>query len=370
MVGKDYYSVLGVTRDASVGDVKKAYRNLARKYHPDVNVHDPDAEERFKEATEAYEILSDPEKRQAYDTYGTVRPGGGGFGGFTDFGGFGAFDDIFEVFFGDTRGARGGPKRGSDLATEIEIDFEEAVFGAERKVEVVRLTTCDACQGTGAKSGTSASTCRTCGGAGRVRSVQQTVFGSFSRTSGCPTCSGTGQVIETPCSECTGQGRRNVAEEIPVEVPAGIPDGATLVAGGKGESGHLGGRAGDFYIKVNVKPHPVFARQEDNIFTQLRISITQAALGAEILVPTLHGEEALKIPVGTQTGTRFTLKGKGVPHMRRRGNGDQIVEAVIETPKRLTKEQKQLIKLLAESFGENNKSKQPVKARLKKLLHG
>ena len=372
MAGKDYYGVLGVSRDASQTDVKKAYRSLARKYHPDVNVHDPAAEEKFKEATEAYEVLSDPEKRRTYDTFGTARPGpgAGGFGGFTDFGGFGGFDDIFDVFFGDTRRAQSGPRRGADLSVELEIDFEEAAFGAARTIDVMRMAACESCQGTGAAPGTSSTTCRTCGGPGRVRSVQQTVFGSFSRTSTCPACAGTGQMIEEPCTDCAGAGRSNITEKISLDIPEGVPDGATLVVPEKGESGALGGRTGDLYVAIHVKRHKVFHREGDDIYSQLPISITQAALGADVLVPTLHGEEPLKIPAGTQTGHQFRLKSKGVPHMRRRGAGDQVVEVLIETPKRLNREQKQLLKLLADSFGEDHDSKEPMAAKLKKLLHG
>lgn len=368
MAGTDYYGVLGVSRDASAGDVKKAYRSLARKYHPDVNVHDPEAEGKFKEATEAYEVLSDPEKRRMYDTFGTVRQGGPG--GFSDFGGFGAFDDIFDIFFGETRQAHTGPRRGTDMAVEVEIAFEEAAFGIEKTIEVSRLGTCDTCEGTGAAPGTSASTCGTCGGAGRVRSVQQTVFGSFSRTGTCPACGGSGQTIEAPCQDCLGNGRRQMSETIALEVPAGMPDGATLRIPGRGESGHLGGHPGDLYVTVHVTPHKTFHREGDDIWTQLPISITQAALGADVLVPTLHGEEHLKVPAGTQAGTHLRLKAKGVPHVRGRGTGDQIVEVLIQIPKRLTKEQKQLLGLLAEAFGEDHKSKEPVAAKLKKLFKG
>lgn len=370
-VAKDYYTVLGVTRDASDKDVKKAYRSLARKYHPDVNVHDPEAEEKFKEATEAYEVLSDPEKRRMYDTFGTVRPAaGGGFGGSTDFGGFGGFDDIFDAFFAETRTARTGSRPGADLSTELEIEFEQAAFGVTKEIEITRLATCETCAGTGAAPGTSAATCPTCRGAGTVRSVQRTVFGSFSRTATCPTCGGAGQVIEEPCPDCGGRGRRNVAEKISLDVPAGVPDGATLRVPGRGESGYRGGRTGDLYVVIRIKPHKVFHREGDDIWTRLPVSITQATLGADVLVPTLHGEEHLKIPAGTQGGTQFRLKGKGVPHVRRRGAGDQIVEAVVETPKKLTKEQRQLLKLLADSFGEDHESKEPVVAKLKKFFHG
>lgn len=368
MAAKDYYAVLGVSRDAQSSDVKKAYRRLARKFHPDINVHDPEAEERFKEATEAYEVLSDPEKRRMYDTFGTVRPGAGGFGDFTDFGGFGAFDDIFETLFGGARRPRTGPRRGADLAAELEIDFEEAVFGATKEISVTRLVTCESCGGSGAAPDTSATTCSTCGGVGRLRTVQQTVFGSFSRTSTCALCGGSGQVIEEPCSDCGGQGRRDTDEKISLDVPEGIPAGATLRLVGRGESGYLGGSSGDLYVTVNVMPHKFFRREGDDIYTQLPVSITQAALGADVLVPTLHGEEPLQVPAGTQTGARFRLKGKGVPHMNRRGTGDQIVEAVVATPKKLSKEQRQLLGLLARSFGEDHQSKEPVVAKLKKLF--
>ncbi len=370
MPDKDYYSILGVSRDASEAQIKKAYRGLARKYHPDVNVHDPEAEAKFKELSEAYEVLSDAEKRRMYDTFGTVRPTAGPDFGFGGFGGFGAFDDIFDAFFGETRAARTGPRPGGDLSVELTIDLEEAVFGAKKKVKINRLRTCKTCAGSGVAEGSSAMTCPTCSGAGRVRSVQQTMFGSFARTATCPQCGGSGQVIEHPCPDCEGQGRRMTAETIQVEVPAGIPEEASLRVAGKGESGYRGGRSGDLYVLIHVQPHKLFHRQADHVFTQLPISITQAALGAELKVPTLHGDETLKIPAGTQAGSQFRLKGKGVPHLRGRGTGDQIVEIAIEIPKRLSKEQRQLLGLLAQTFGEDHNSKEPMSAKLRKLFQG
>ncbi len=370
MAAKDYYSILGVARDASEAQIKKAYRALARKYHPDVNVHDPEAEEKFKEVSEAYEVLSDSEKRQMYDTFGTVKPTGPDLGGFTGFGGFGAFDDIFDAFFGETRTQRTGPRGGANLSVELTIDLEEAVFGASKKIKVNRLITCPTCEGSGAAPGSSAVTCPTCSGAGRVRSVQQTIFGSFARTATCPQCGGSGQVIENPCPECEGQGRTMKTETIEVEVPAGIPEEATIRVPGKGESGFRGGRPGDLYVLVHVRPHKLFHREGDDIWTELGISITQATLGADIKVQTVHGDETVKIPPATQTGARFKLKGKGVPHLRGRGTGDQVVEVVVETPKKLTNEQRRLIELLAETFGEDHKSKEPMSAKLRKLLRG
>ncbi|RJQ51759.1 MAG: molecular chaperone DnaJ [Actinobacteria bacterium] len=370
MADRDYYSILGVSRDASDAEIKKAYRSLARKYHPDVNVHDPEAEEKFKQATEAYEVLCDADKRRVYDTFGTAKPGAGGFGGFSGFGGFGAFEDLFDVFFGESRASATGPRPGADLSVELTVDFEEAVFGTTKKVKVTRLSTCETCAGSGAAEEGGVAACSTCGGLGRVRSVQQTVFGSFAHTSTCPRCSGTGQVIESPCPDCEGQGRTTVTDKIEVEVPSGIPGGATLRVPGKGESGYKGGRPGDLYVLVHVRPHELFHREGDDVWAQLPITVTQAALGAQLTVPTLHGETTLKVPAGTQTGTQFRLKNKGVPHIRGRGTGDQVIEVVVETPKRLSKEQRRLLKLLGDSFGEDHDAREPVSAMLRKLLQG
>ncbi len=356
----DYYEILGVSRSATQDEIKKAYRQLARKYHPDVNKDDPGTEAKFKEINEAYEVLSDPDKRRNYDMFGTAKGSafGGGFDDSSVFGGFeGPFGDIFDMFFGNwqNQGARAksSAQRGSDLSLELTVDFEEAVFGAEKEVEIGRLISCQACNGSGLEPGTSPETCPTCRGAGEIRSEQRTVFGTFVRTAACPKCQGTGRIITSPCKECNGQGRKPVHEKIKVEVPAGVDNGVTLKLGGKGEAGLRGGRPGDLYVMLHVKPHPVFERRGVDLYCQLPITFTQAAIGSEVKVPTLEGFETIKIAPGTQTGTNFKLKGKGVPSLHYKTRGDIIVQAVIETPQKLTEKQKQLLIEFAHESGED-----------------
>ncbi|MBE0448453.1 MAG: molecular chaperone DnaJ [Actinobacteria bacterium] len=358
MSHKDYYSILGVSRDALQDEIKKAYRNLARRYHPDVNRDDPEAESKFKDISEAYEVLSDPDKRRQYDMFGTAK-GGPAFGGFEDLSGFGnfesAFSDVFDMFFGDwqrqgTR-SRSSAQRGSDLNLELTIDFEEAVFGADKEVEIGRLVSCVTCSGTGVKPGASPEICMGCHGVGEVRSEQRTVFGTFIRTTTCPKCSGVGKVITNPCKDCNGQGRKPVHEKIKVDIPAGVDNGVTLKLPGKGEAGLRGGRVGDLYVTLYVNPHPIFERQGSNLFCQFPITFPQAALGAEVQVPTLEGFEKIKVPAGTQTGTTFKIRGKGVPSLHQRTRGDIIVQVVIETPHRLTERQRELLHELARELG-------------------
>lgn len=358
MSQRDYYEILGVSKSASQEEVKKAYRSLARKYHPDINRDDPEAESKFKEINEAYECLSDPDKRQRYDTFGSAK-GGPAFGGFEDFSNFGgfesAFGDIFDVFFGGWQNqgakARSSAQRGSDLSLELTVEFEEAVFGADKEVEIGRLVGCDTCNGTGLEPGTSPEVCPSCNGQGQIRSEQRTVFGAFVRTTTCPKCRGVGQIITNPCKDCNGQGRKPVHETIKVEIPAGVDNGVTLKLSGKGEAGLRGGRAGDLYVMLHVKPHQVFERQGNDLFCQFPITFPQAALGTEVQVPTLEDFEKIKIPAGTQTGTTFRIKGKGVPSLHSRTRGDIIVQAVIETPRKLTEKQKDLLHELAREMG-------------------
>lgn len=355
-MARDYYEILGVPRGATDAEIKKAYRKLAREFHPDVNRHDPEAEAKFKEANQAYEVLSDPGKRSQYDQFGHVGRGmgGEGFGGFggEDFG----FENIFDMFFGDV-GGRAGRRRanedGSDYLIGAEITFEEAAFGGEKEVELVRAATCGECAGSGAAKGTTPAVCKTCGGRGMVNITQRTILGNFTQTAKCPDCGGTGQVITTPCKVCRGEGRVSLKDKIGVKIPAGVMDGIRLRVPGKGEAGRRGGATGDLYVEIAVKPHPLFTREADDVHLKLPLAFTQAALGCEIEIPTLEGKEMIKIPHGTQSGARMTLKSKGVHHLKRRGRGDQVVEIVVETPTNLTEKQRRLLEELAELRGED-----------------
>jgi molecular chaperone DnaJ len=352
MAGKrDYYDVLGVGRNASDDEIRRAYRRKAREYHPDVNSA-PDAADRFREVKEAYEVLSDQQKRAMYDRYGhdTER-----MGGFDDFGGLGGFDDLINEFFGfgtRARAARQAPARGRDLQVDMTLAFEEAIFGATKELEVPRWETCDKCDGSGAEPGTRPITCVQCGGAGEVRQSQQTgFFGQFVTVVACPRCQGTGEVINTPCSKCHGRRRIHGSKTLSVEIPAGVNDDTRIRLTGEGDAGERGGPPGNLYVNIHVKPHEYFQRQENDIYLELPINIAQAALGDEVKVPTLHGEEALRIPAGTQTGQSFRLRGKGVPYLRREGRGDQIVHIFVVTPTDLTDRQKELLKELSKTLG-------------------
>ena len=351
MSKRDYYEVLGVSRDVDAKELKKAYRKLAMKYHPDRNPDDKDADAKFKEATEAYEILGDQQKRAAYDQYGHAgvdpNAGGGGFGG-----GGANFSDIFGDVFGDIfgggggRGGRGGPQRGSDLRYTMELSLEEAVRGIEKKIRVPTLTSCETCDGSGAKPGTSPKTCGTCGGAGQVRMQQ----GFFSVQQTCPTCRGQGTMIEDPCNSCHGRGVKEETKTLSVKIPPGVDTGDRIRLSGEGEAGAMGGPAGDLYVQVSVKEHELFHRDGRNLYCDVPISIVDAALGGELEVPTLDGRVKLKIPAETQSGKLFRLRGKGVTPVRGGTAGDLLCRVQVETPVNLTSDQKDLLMKFQESL--------------------
>lgn len=347
MSKRDYYEVLGVSKNASAEDIKKAYRKLAREYHPDVNKA-TDAEEKFIEVKEAYDVLSDDQKKAAYDQFGHagVNQQGGMGGGFdgADFGGFG---DIFDMFFGGSGGRRrnpNAPRQGSDLQYTMTIEFKEAIFGKSTEVTIPKEETCTTCRGTGAKPGTQPETCAVCKGVGEVEVQQQTPFGRIVNRRPCSNCQGRGKVIKDRCGECHGAGRVRKNKKISVTIPAGVDDGSQLRVSGEGEGGYNGGPAGDLYIVLRVKGDKFFERQGDDIYCEVPINFAQAALGDEIEVPTLESKAKLKIPAGTQTGTFFRLKEQGVPRLRRSGRGDQHVRVNIVTPKKLTERQKDLLR--------------------------
>ncbi|MGB4148476.1 MAG: molecular chaperone DnaJ [Tepidanaerobacteraceae bacterium] len=366
MAKRDYYEVLGVSREATEDEIKKAYRKLARKYHPDVNKEDKDAAEKFKEINEAYEVLKDPEKRARYDQFGHAGVGQGGFdagdfGGFGGFGGFGdfgsdIFDDIFDIFGGSFgRSRRRGPTRGADIRYDLEITLEEAAFGAEKEIEIFRMESCKNCNGTGAKPGTMPKTCPSCGGSGQVRRVQNLGPMQFTNVTTCTNCGGRGTIIEEPCPKCHGRGQSKVGRKIKIKVPAGVDTGSQLRMSGEGEPGELGGPPGDLYVVIRVKPHKLFVRQGDDLIYQAPISFVQATLGDEIDVPTLEEKVKLKIPEGTQPGTRFRLRSKGIPHLRGYGRGDLIVQVEVVIPKKLNDKQKELLVKFAKISGEDIK---------------
>jgi molecular chaperone DnaJ len=357
---RDYYEVLDVPRDASKDDMKKAYRRLAREYHPDVN-NDPNASERFKEINEAYEILSDDRMRATYDRFGHAgiqNGGSGGFGGFE--GGFGGVADIFEEFFGSAFGGRrrrSGPRRGADLRYDLTISFEEAVFGAEQEIEVVRPEICDACNGSGAEPGSQPIACTTCNGSGEVRRVQQSILGSFVNVSTCPTCQGTGELIPDLCKTCDGRKQIQKSRTLKVKIPAGVDNDTQIRLSGEGAPGIGGGPPGNLYVLLHVKKHKYFQRRGNDIWLDLKINVAQAALGDEVTIPSIDGEETLNITPGTESGKVYTVRGRGVPHLdrsgrgRRIGRGDQHVLIQVATPKNLTEEQKRLLQELSRTLG-------------------
>ncbi|HEY6131353.1 MAG TPA: molecular chaperone DnaJ [Halioglobus sp.] len=355
MSKRDYYEVLGVSKGADEKDIKKAYRREAMKHHPDRNPDDPEAEGKFKEATEAYDVLMDSRKRAAYDQYGHagVDPGMGG-GGFSG----GNFSDIFGDVFGDIFGggrSRGGPQRGSDLRYTLDISLEQAVKGTTVEIRVPSLSTCETCDGSGAKKGSSPTTCGTCGGIGQVRMQQ----GFFQVQQTCPSCRGRGKTITEPCGTCRGQGRVEKTKTLSVKVPPGVDTGDRIRLSGEGEAGPEGGPTGDLFVQMSVRQHPIFERDGKDLYCEVPITIVDAALGGELEVPTLDGRVKLKIPPETQTGKLFRLRGKGVKPVRGGGVGDLLCRAVVETPVKLNKEQKVLLEKLRSSLGEGGKTQSP-----------
>ena len=349
---RDFYEVLGVPRDASDEDLKRAYRKMALKYHPDRNPGDKEAEERFKECSAAYQILSDPEKRAQYDRFGAAAFDGqaGGFdfsGGFEDI-----FSGIFGDFFGQTRGGggrgRSRARRGDDLRYNLDLGFEEAAFGCEKTIAVPRMATCESCDGDGAKPGTKPKTCTGCRGSGQVRFQQ----GFFSIAKTCGQCSGQGTIIADPCPKCQGQGVVRRTQNLSVKIPAGVDTGSRLKLRGEGEAGGGGGPAGDLYVVIRVREHALFRREDSDVICDIPLSFPQAALGADIEVPTIEGKHKMRIPPGTQSGALFRLKGKGIADLRGYGRGDHVVRVVVETPRKLTKRQQELLEEFAKSSGQ------------------
>jgi molecular chaperone DnaJ len=355
MSKRDYYEVLGVSKSASKDEIKKAYRKLSKKFHPDIN-KEPGADEKFKEVKEAYEVLSDDQKRAHYDQFGHVDPNQG-FGGGADFGGgFGGFEDIFNSFFGGGGGRRrdpNAPRQGADLQYTMTLKFEEAVFGKETDIEIPREEECDTCDGSGAKPGTKVNTCNHCHGSGQISVEQNTPFGRIVNRRVCHHCNGSGKEIKEKCTTCSGTGKVTRRNKIHVKIPAGVDDGQQLRVAGKGEAGINGGPSGDLYIVFHIRSHEFFERDGDDIYCEMPITFVQASLGDEVEVPTLHGKVKLKVPAGTQTGTKFRLKGKGVPNVRGYGTGDQHVLVRIVTPTKLSENQKQLLREFAEVSGQS-----------------
>lgn len=346
---RDYYEVLGISRSATQQEIKKAYRQLARRYHPDVS-DVTDAEARFKEINEAYEVLSDPEKRATYDRFGHTGLGGGlGFDfGFRD--PFEIFEEVFGRGFGFRTSTRRGPRRGADLRYDLHLTFEEAVFGCEKEIEVTRHEVCPECQGSKAEPGTSPVRCSECNGAGQVRRVQPSILGSFVSVTTCPVCQGTGETIPLPCSRCNGKGQVYTTRKLSVTIPPGVDHGTQIRLANEGEMGRRGGPRGNLYVVLDVEPHPIFQRRDDDILIELQINIAQAALGADVRVPTLEGEEEISIPSGTQSGTVLRLRNKGIPHLRRNGRGDELVLVRVAVPTKLSREQKHLIQELGQTL--------------------
>jgi molecular chaperone DnaJ len=361
----DYYALLGVEHSATEDEIKRAYRKLARELHPDANPGDAAAEERFKEVTLAYEVLRDPERRRQYDMFGPEALRGQGAGGagdpFTGFGGAGGLGDLFDAFFGGGSpfggGARGGGRRagpppGEDAEAVLDLEFTEAVFGVDHELNIRLPVLCDTCGGSGARKGTTPTTCSTCNGAGEVRRVRQSILGQMVTSSPCPRCGGSGEEISSPCPDCRGQGRRQEEKSFIVEVPAGVDNGSTLRLPGRGAAGPRGGRPGDLYVHLRVRPDPRFVREGADLHHQLHLSMAQAALGVNLTVDTLDGAEELELPPGTPTGREMRLRGRGVPHVQGRGRGDLIIRVMVDVPTDLTKEQEELLRQFAAMRGE------------------
>lgn len=360
---RDYYEVLGVDKSADDATIKKAYRTLAKKYHPDMNPGDKTAEEKFKEVNEAYAVLSDPDKKAKYDRYGhdafdPSAGAGGGYGGFSGFGDFGDISDIFGSMFGGFGGSsqsrRNGPMRGEDIGVRISITFEEAAFGTKKDITYNRIQKCPECSGSGAAKGSSPETCPQCHGSGQVRVNQRMMGMQFQSTTTCSNCRGTGKIIKTPCTNCRGTGYIKVSKKLEVSIPAGIDDGERIALRGQGSDGRNGGMAGDLILTVAVKKHNIFERDGYDLYCEVPVTVAEATLGAEINVPTLEGSVKYKIPEGTQPGTRFTLKGKGVTVINSQRKGDLYFTVNVEIPRNLSEKQKENMRTFAESCGESN----------------
>jgi molecular chaperone DnaJ len=381
---RDYYEVLGVPRDADIQQIKKAYRKLAREHHPDVNQCDPECEDRFKEATEAYEVLCDTEKRRLYDAYGheglRARGGGGGFG-FDDFPGFSdLFESLFGSFGGGGFGGAGpfattrpsGPARGDDLAVEVNLTLEEAAFGVEKEIAFSAQATCPTCEGVGTTDASSVETCSQCGGLGKVRTIRRTMLGQFVQTGPCPQCSGLGQVINSPCEDCRGEGRVVAERKVTVQIPAGVDTGQQIRASGRGGAGERTARAGDLYVRVRVEPHELFQRRSDDIYYEVELNMVQAALGATLTVPTLDGEVEVEFEPGTQPGDAKVLRGKGVPHLNGHGRGDQEIVVTVLIPHDLDDQHRQLLRDLDDTLTAEHYAPRPegVFHKLRNLFNG
>lgn len=367
---RDYYEVLGISKGASADEIKKAYKKLARKYHPDLNPGNQEAEEKFKEVNEAYEILSDSSKKARYDQYGhagvDANFGGGGFDGSFDFGDLG---DIFGSFFGGAFGGRrsnpNAPQRGESIRMSLAISFEEAAFGCEKPVTVDRMETCETCKGSGCAPGTTPEVCQECHGSGQVQVRRQTPMGVFATSAPCSKCGGKGKLIHQPCKDCRGSGTVRKRKTIEASIPAGIDNGQTISIRGQGNAGKNGGPAGDLLITITVRPHELFRREGTSVLCQVPITFPQAVLGAELEIPTIDGKVKYTLPEGTQSGTTFRLKGKGIPAINGRGRGDQYVTVYVETPRNLNREQKEALKKFSDSLEERNHEK--LKGFLKKF---
>lgn len=370
---RDYYEVLGVSKGASDDELKKAFRKEAKKYHPDLHPGDKEAEEKFKEINEAYEVLSNPEKRQRYDQFGHagVDPNYGAGGGGAYSGGFGDFGDIFSDIFGGGfgfggGGRRNGPKRGNDVRQVVNVSFEEAAFGCKKKINITKMEGCPSCGGTGAKKGTSPETCQHCHGTGQIQTQQRTILGYMTNVTTCPHCHGTGKIIKEPCKDCRGTGKVRNSKTVEINIPAGIDNDQTMQLSGQGEPGERGGPNGDLLITVRVRPHEIFERRDNDVYLEMPISFVQAALGATLTVPTLDGAVEYDIPEGTQSGTRFRLRGKGIPFIRGKGRGDQYVTVTVEVPKNLSSRQKELLRDFEED--KNYKQKKSFAEKMKEFL--
>lgn len=366
MSKRDYYEVLGVSKTATQDELKKAYRKLARKYHPDLNKDNEEAAEKFKECNEAYSVLSDEQKRAQYDQFGHAAfenggmGGGGGFGGAGGFGGFGGsgMEDIFDMFFGGQggrggRSSKAGPQRGADLRFDLEISFEEAAFGLEKEINLYRDEVCDHCHGEGAEPGSKVETCPECNGSGYVRFTQNTMFGQMVNERPCSRCKGEGKIISEPCKECRGKGTVKRNKKLKVKIPAGVDNGSRLRVSNEGEAGAKGGPSGDLYVYLYVKPHKFFERDGTTVLCEVPINIVQATLGADIKVPTLDGQVTMKIPEGTQPGKVMRIKGKGIPSLRNSSRGDQLVRIKVVVPTKLSDKQKDALRKFADISKDN-----------------